>query len=571
MPPRVPTLDGPQVRQTGFPGARVVQDAPIEAFGGGSVVSGPAGAAQSLLTTVSKIAEEEKKKADQVAVLDADGELSAFETDLLYNPETGALNKKGKDAFGIPETVMSAYGKRVAEIEKRLTSNDQRLAFRRAAQGRQLDVDRMLQRHVSGEIQRYDSEKTESYVKNERDAALANPLDTERVGIALERTKAAISDHAARNGMPAEWVTEKTSAAESSIHYGIISGFLSRGEDLYARQYYEQTKDQLYGDDRKRAEVDVKAGSLKGQSKRIADEIAGKQGSLGSALAALKNDARLKDNAELYDATLDRVKQNFQLKDAAREEAVKQVGTSALNFIEKNKTLDNFPEHQWQLLPESTRRSLKNYLRDVREGIEPVTDWAIYNELQRSAGDPERRVKFAQMDLLQYRDKLENSRFVELVQLQSALRRGDEKVVQTLDGIRSKTSIIDDRLDAMGIGANPKKGTSKAVEAESFRMKVDEAIQERQRATGKKVTNDEVDDIVQKLSGKVVLERGRLWDTTARAYQIKPGQQAQDVDYSEIPELAKRQIMDSLKKRQVPATEENIKRVYLDKVNRGRY
>jgi hypothetical protein len=97
--PTVPRYEQ-RVGQAALPNARVSTNAPIEAFGGGQGLQQVAQAAQETLEIVRK----EREKADQLAVLEADTKAARLKTSLFFDPKTGAMTRKGKDAFGAVST-----------------------------------------------------------------------------------------------------------------------------------------------------------------------------------------------------------------------------------------------------------------------------------------------------------------------------------------------------------------------------------------------------------------------------------------------------------------------------------
>lgn len=271
--PQVPRIQPQSVEQRPISAPQAPTQAPLEQFGGGQSAAGVLEAGGQLSRTVSLIYQEEKKKADQVAVLGADQELSRWETERLYKAETGAMNKKGKDAFGLPDEVNKDFTKIVGDITSKLNNDDQRLAFQRMATSRGVDIERSLTKHVSAEMRSYDDTITESYLKTEREAAVANFSDNERVDIGIERQKGAIVDYANRYGLPQEYVKLKTQEAVSKTRTDVVSRYLAVGDDLKAKAYYDQHKDEFSGADQMHMDKALEEGSLRGESQRINDKI----------------------------------------------------------------------------------------------------------------------------------------------------------------------------------------------------------------------------------------------------------------------------------------------------------
>src|SRR5690242_15388566 len=124
--PRVPS-----VSPGALPGVRINPAAPIEAFGGGVAaqrgapdLSGAIGATDRIAAEQQRIRLQEKARADQIAVTDAGRQLSEYQTHALYNPETGALNQLGKNAFNVPTALRGEFDNVTNVIRNGLGNDD---------------------------------------------------------------------------------------------------------------------------------------------------------------------------------------------------------------------------------------------------------------------------------------------------------------------------------------------------------------------------------------------------------------------------------------------------------------
>lgn len=141
--PVVPTSGGPSVGPAPF---RPPQTS-IDTFGGGT--AGTPIDNSGLARAAANIYRDEKQKADESMLVNAGGELTQFEVDRLHNPQNGALNQHGQNAFGLPDEVRADYEKKTADIESRLTNDNQKIAFRRLATSHWASVDQQVQQHVA--------------------------------------------------------------------------------------------------------------------------------------------------------------------------------------------------------------------------------------------------------------------------------------------------------------------------------------------------------------------------------------------------------------------------------------
>lgn len=352
--PVVPRYSG-GVERNALQTPRKSNNAPRDAFG----VPTPNIAGEAI-QNLQQIVVEHKKKADQVAVMEAENGLAALESRLLYDAKDGALTRRGKDAFELPEKVTEAWQAGTSELEAKLTSNEQRLAFANAKAQRSISLNEAVQRHVSKELQAHDDETTQAFLDNERQAALLNYDDADRVNLGVDRQLAAISDYAKRTGMSDEKREQLKLNASSKTYAGVIDRMLTNDQDLKASEYYKKVKDQISGEDQEKVEKALEEGSLRGESQRQADSIWTKNQKDPSA--ALDAARQIKD-PKVRDATEQRIRQRIQDDRAAENERQEQLYLQATNIIDKNPNVKpslSVPPGMWTQLSLPMRNALEN-------------------------------------------------------------------------------------------------------------------------------------------------------------------------------------------------------------------
>ncbi|MBA3755529.1 MAG: hypothetical protein H0X02_04585, partial [Nitrosomonas sp.] len=115
-----------------LPNARVSVDSSLESFGGGQSLDRVNSAVQGVGQQVIRIQEEEKKKADDVAILEADLKASKLQTEI----EIQVKNMRGKDAAGGIDYADKEWKKRSEELMGSLSNDDQRAQFQRVTAAR---------------------------------------------------------------------------------------------------------------------------------------------------------------------------------------------------------------------------------------------------------------------------------------------------------------------------------------------------------------------------------------------------------------------------------------------------
>src|SRR6185295_16552133 len=168
-----------------------------EAIAGLGVQTIRAGGA--VLSLNDQFRQDERTKAGQVAVMGGDRELANWEQQHVDGPG-GALSVRGKAVLPLHDTVLEAFDRKADEIEQGLPTEEAKIAFRRAADGRRESIGKTLATHSLRELQQYDADETKAYVDSAHSAAVAHAGDAPRVAQELGRGELAIRTYAARNG-----------------------------------------------------------------------------------------------------------------------------------------------------------------------------------------------------------------------------------------------------------------------------------------------------------------------------------------------------------------------------------
>ena len=532
--PTVPVYGQPRVQSAPLPGARLNPQAPNAAFAGAPPVD-----LSGVSHVLAGIVQEERQRANEVALVDADEQLGRFETSLLYDPEKGLLNRRGRDAFEVPELAKGEWEKKVGEIEAGLANDAQRSAFRRLTVQRGVDVDRTIQRHVSGEMRSYEEERTKSLLDVELNAALNAYQDPERVDMAATRITDAITNFARHNGLSAETRDAQVQGAVSSVYAGVVDRMLADGDDLAAKKYYESVKDKISGGDSVRTVKALELGSVRGESQRQADRISDAAPNLTAALV----EARKLDDPDVRAATEDRLRQYYATKSQAKRQKEEEDEVRALNVIERTHDVHSIPHSLWDTFDGGTRSSLRSYARQLAEGLPVETNWQSYYDLLSFATsrDPKEHAAFMRTNLAGYRPKLGNRELEELTRLQAKMRAGGATADVALSGYQTTAGIVNGALNAIGIDPTPTPSDepdSDAAKAALFRRRADEQIAEWKRVNGKEeIPTAEAQKIVDLLATDIAFNRHAWRDAHKPAFLVTPKDAERDsyVDMENIP------------------------------------
>lgn len=508
-----------------------------------------------------KVMAKERKKADDLKLTEADAKLSALETRMLYDPKTGAMNKRGKDSFGLEDSVLPDFDSQIGDIEKELTSDYQKLSFKKMVANRRGFIDRQLQRHVSAETKKYDDDVTKSYIQNEMNAAIENFHDPERIKLSLDRQKGSILAYADRNGMDPETKKKLLEETTSKTHSAVFSKILNGGGVSIAQNYYKQNRDEITGEDRVKIDKALREGIIDRDANLATEQIMANHGdNMKDALAAAR--AKFPNDTEKQDEAVRRVKQRFADNKAADKMVSDERYESAYKIMEANGfKVEAVPRALWADLQASEKEALKKLTKGA-----VTTDWDTYYNLRQMAVNPVTRNKFKQTNLTRYFHKLDDPERKELIKLQTA---ANNKNNQLLDGIQTQGSIVTTVMLEAGINPTEKTDVAQIKRANKFRQEVDSRIVQKQAETGRKATNEEVRQISNDLMREVLTKEGGWFgwgEEKKRIFELEPGDKPM-VRIEDIPKSEADMIRAHLIKKGLPSTDEDVKKKYSDYLN----
>lgn len=566
--PQVKGYGSAQVRQAGIPAAR------------GSAVLSPEGAGLAMGQAITQAAatyyRDEVDRQDQVAFLEADRKLSEWENKALYDPANGALSKRGKEAFSVPDSVAKDFDSTVQGISSSLSTDRQRVAFERAVAARRKDINTTLSRHVFQESRKFEDAETTAYLKNAAESAVLNSHDPERVRLELDRGIAAIAGHSQRNGLGAEYEKQARSEFLSKTTVGIVERFLANGQDRTAKEYFEKNKALIAGDDITRVEAKLSVAIREGEGLRAGVEIWDRIGPK-SDMDPVQLDKLFKDAESKYagdpgmlKAVKGALTERANVHNSAQRERSESNSSAVWNAIEKGAGLNqvrSMPEYL--ALPGKEKDSIKNHIIDrsdvLKRRAEGQGDDALYYDLITMSSTRELQDGFLTRNLHNDRAKLSRQQFNHLVEVQAALRKGDNRGAdKLLASEKQQKQIIDEALLGMKLDPTPNERTpkEKIEQINGFRRSVREAVRAHETRTGKNATDAEVQSIVDGLIIEGVTKKRGFWfDESKRVYQIQPGENI-IIKATDVPRSEKTKIEAALRANGKAVTDEAIVDLY---------
>lgn len=507
----------------------------------------------------------ERKRADMVAVTDGQTKLGEWKLQRVFDPNTGALTIKGKDAMDLPEKIRDEFNQQADAIEAGLATPEQKRAFHKIRAEEGLTLDHTIASHVLAESQQYQAQVLQATVENSRNLALANATTPREVGRQIDRQVAAITANAASLHLSPEETARQVDAARSATHVGVIETMLAQEQTKAAQVYFDEAKPQINGDQMGRIEKALREGSVRKEGQTRADEIINAGGTLSEQLK--KADAI--DDPEVRDQATQRIEHRMGVKLQEQRQDEENASKTAFNILDKTKgDLTKIPPTTWESFSGSTKASLRAYSDKLNAGEAIETDWTTFYKLIDQAGiKPD---DFAKLNILNYRGKLADAQFTQMADLQLSIRNKDNKAGNELAQFGSEEQVVNDSLRQYGYPTEPSKQSDDQQRAVAeLRRRVREQVGMLKK---KDITQKDVQSIVDGILSQKADVKGSWWglvpfngvpfrDSTKRSIDLK---------ISDVPQAYKDSITAALRALGKPVDDPTILNTYIGMKSAGK-
>lgn len=540
--PRVPSYEPNQVpTQTARPN-----------FARNNFDAGPAARTGRALSTVGStlldISLQEQRKADDTQLLEGNRNMSQWEIDNLDNPETGALAKKGKDALGLPDTILPAFDKRKSELAAGMNARA-KARFIALADGRRQDIERKLFDHIGRQSEALNLAETEANESMALTEAAVNWRNPQRIETATDLGWAGRYARMNREGAPPEAIKVAREQWEGKVKGTVLDQMLANRDPL-ALDFYKQN----------RAALGTAADDYAKQVDRLqlqinetaeADRIIDKFGTGPAALAAARNiaDPVLREGVE---GRVDRQGVREERFRAEGERQISALAWSAAQRVPLGGSLEDVlsPKQIVQIdRVAGLRAGIDRELQRKLEGTATKTIPATYEFLQRLPPD-----ELAKVDLWKYRGQLDAAAWDYFQDLQKKAQ--DPKKHGEIVTLQQQLNTYSELLGITGENNNEKRG--------KFERAATDALNTEQTAKGKPLSYAERQTVLDRLivEGSIIKEWAQ--DPKGRVYEL---QERADFEQFEpkVPANERAKIEDMLRRKGAPVTEEAVVNYYKEK------
>lgn len=564
--PRVPTYDGPRIAESPMPGPRRAMNAsPLDH--GAALAQGIEAVGQAA-GSVQRYMHEERQKAEQIQLADAENQLVAHQSDL----EVQAGKVKGRDAFGLPDSVLPSFDKREQELMGGLKSEEAKTAFRLRSQQRRVSLNRYLQQHMAGEGERYNAEVLDATLATGAQSAVLHRGDPERVREEQSRMADSIEGYQRRNGKDQAWYLAKRNEMLAKTHAEVIGGLIADENDQAAQSYLARYGEEMDPDARRRAGAALEISKIRDQSMAIVDQALAVPGqAYEQALAQVTKesggDGKLRKESE---ERLDAMWRRREFAEAQAEENGMRDAYAQLADPNNLIGIDGVQPGLLASLKPGSQEAIRSFAQRMAKREDLPDSGPAFYALQQMAGAPETRDAFLQVNLLQHANEMSRNDLRSLMELQLQVRKASpEKRQQLTAGLISREDAVTWALSQAEIDPRPTRTENGRVvanpQAIRFRQLLDKAIVAHQQATGKEATGEEV----RAMAGRLLVEEpvsepGWLWGTTdkqVRSFDL-PSAEKMAFTVQQVPPVLADQIRAGLKSRGVAASDDDVVSAY---------
>lgn len=197
---------------------------------------------------LSEYATKQKQAGDEVSLLSAQRQMDDWEATNLYDPTTGALSKKGKNAINLPVDLTSKYDQDMIAIRDGLANDEQKLAFEKAFTSRRDNLQKTLFSHERQEMDTFATETSKAAETSSINRAALNWNNPKVVGASIEAAKQARAADDRRKGLPEEAIANGQREVESSAHLTVLTR-MSDANAKGAIAYYKANQSKMTGPD----------------------------------------------------------------------------------------------------------------------------------------------------------------------------------------------------------------------------------------------------------------------------------------------------------------------------------
>ena len=201
--------------------------------------------------------QKQQQDDDSQAIFEARRKLDDWERTAIWDPQKGAVAKKGRDAFDLPQTLPGEYDQVASEIA---TSADPRV--KRAVQGlvlaRREQVTAFADGHALKQREWFNEQSYQADRQNFLDNAALYASDPVRVQIEIALQNDRTIGYLRNKGAPDELIQASVKDNTSRMHSAVLGSLLNTGDVVKAEKYLRDNAGGMNADEYLKAQHVIK-------------------------------------------------------------------------------------------------------------------------------------------------------------------------------------------------------------------------------------------------------------------------------------------------------------------------
>lgn len=487
----------------------------------------------------------ERDKADDIAAQDAIARAQNKQTDLLYNPKTGVMFRKGADLYENARQFADDFQTEMDGIRNSLGNDRVKERFQRVRESLWNEFNRSLSIHVNREIVDTAKTSTENFLASTKTRAMT-ALDADPATVlprkddgtfnfydwdmSLQLMEGAIGEQARRTGQGAPDVEKAIRENIGEFHVQAIRLLSEKGDTEAVKAYQERYKAQIPYTAKATVANVVERGTAIQESQSWSDkilgmarpdpsmpELDGKKPTLQEQEEAANRLIKdlLKDKGKLRDDVQSRVSAEFSRQQQAQKEYQGDRFNSYATRVQKNENYDIMSKEAgfWEMTPQQ-RELVQNIADEKAKGKDLGKDEGkVYRFLAAAySNDESTREWFRSMDLTN--QGLTPKEFTELKTAQMHLQQSklSEQDKLAYENIRSVHEIASDAMSSLGWTDKDEAGRQNKYK---FQKRLEEEVRAVELRTKKKAIPADVQQIADELILKAAV-KGRFFGSNEK-------------------------------------------------------
>jgi hypothetical protein len=468
--------------------------------------------ASKIANAKDKAQADSEKEANRVRLLQIEHEFEKKKINLLNDADNGYLFKKGNDAIGSVESVQKDFEGFATEMKKLGVNptlmNGIDLLSRQYANR----IDKDVQTHLGQETIRLSQETTKGFIVTSLKSAALTGQDEEAAQVQILKAQKAKLDELKGAGIinpddpqSRPFVEGELLSVASTGHTGVITAMIDEKQPQIASDYFKKYEKEFTPEDKSKVMKLLKDGKDLGNAQSVADSIWDMDLNRSDAIDQVRKKTK---NPEVRAEAEKMLAWRYSQEATNRSEMNNQAYIDAADIVEKNPNVlprVSVPPSIYNQLTPPQRNALEKRLTD------PQTDpkmWMDMTEMIKKdplALSKMTRAKF-ESDFWSKASKPDRRKLEELW-----LKRANAKEIKLTEFMGPQAQI---ETSLRSFGYIPKTGSLSKMNAKQmelyykFNSAFSQQLEDFERDKGKKATQNERQELIDKLLGDSVRQGG---------------------------------------------------------------